>query len=187
MKGEQLADGRLEEVDGRWRLRFTRRLPHPPEKVWRALTEPEHLPAWFPTDIQGERAEGAPLRFEFRNGEGPTIDGEMLAYDPPRVLEMRWGEGETLRFELQAVEGGTELTFLDALSELGKAARDAAGWHTCLDQLAVELDGGAAPWKPGERWAQVHGTYVERFGPEASAIGPPAGTGQQPERESSQR
>jgi uncharacterized protein YndB with AHSA1/START domain len=175
MDEDQLVDGRLEESAGRWHLRFTRRLPHPPEKVWRALTEPEHLTAWFPTDIHGERVTGAPLRFEFRNGEGPAMDGEMIVYDPPRLLEMRWGDGETLRFELQGLGTGTQLTFVDTLGELGKASRDAAGWHSCLDLLALGLDGRPAPWRPGERWAEVHGAYVERFGPEASTIGPPAG------------
>jgi Activator of Hsp90 ATPase homolog 1-like protein len=75
MDEEQLADGRLEELEesgGRWRLRFTRRLPHPPEKVWRALTEPEHLSAWFPTDIHGERASGAILRFEDGTARWPA-------------------------------------------------------------------------------------------------------------------
>lgn len=34
-------------------VRYTRHLPHPPEKVWRALTEPEHLEHWFPTTMEG--------------------------------------------------------------------------------------------------------------------------------------
>lgn len=29
--------------------------------------------------------------------------------------------------------------------------------------------------RPGARWAEVHPGYVERLGPEASTIGPPAG------------
>ena len=37
--------GTLEDLGGRWRLRFTRELAHPQEKVWRAITEPEHLQA----------------------------------------------------------------------------------------------------------------------------------------------
>ena len=61
--------GRLEQSDGRWQLRFTRRLAHPPERVWRALVDPEELDAWFPTTIEGECAPGAPLRFRFRKGE----------------------------------------------------------------------------------------------------------------------
>src|SRR5258708_20510209 len=53
--------GTLEEIDGRWRLRFTRALAHPPEKVWRAITEPQHLQAWFPHTISGAWIVGSPL------------------------------------------------------------------------------------------------------------------------------
>jgi uncharacterized protein YndB with AHSA1/START domain len=41
--------GVLERRDETIAVRFTRLLPHPPEKVWRALTEAGHLAAWFPT------------------------------------------------------------------------------------------------------------------------------------------
>lgn len=167
-------DGQLEQSGGQWRLRFTRKLLHPPDKVWRALTEPEHLAAWFPTDIEGERMTGAPLRFVFRNGEGPAIDGEMITYDPPSVLEFRWGGDETLRFELQSDGEGTVLIFLNTFDDLGKAARDAAGWHACLDALGYHLNDERPPWTPAERWRRVHESYVESFGPAASTIGPPA-------------
>jgi uncharacterized protein YndB with AHSA1/START domain len=84
--------GTLEQLDdGRWRLRFTRTFAHPVEKVWRAITEPEHLAAWFPTTIDGARAAGAPLHFTFPEGEAPPFDGEMIAYEPPSVMEFRWG------------------------------------------------------------------------------------------------
>jgi uncharacterized protein YndB with AHSA1/START domain len=165
-------DGQLEHVDNRWQLRFVRTLPHPPEKVWRALTEPEHLATWFPSEINGERATGAPLRFVFPGG-GPTVDGEMITYDPPSVLEYRWGS-ETLRYDLTPSGDGCVLTFVNRFDEVGKGSRDAAGWHSCLDLLGYDLDGEKAPWKPRERWQQVHAVYVERFGPEASTIGPPA-------------
>jgi uncharacterized protein YndB with AHSA1/START domain len=173
-QGDQHMDGRLEQSEGRWQLRFTRRLGHAPERVWRALTEPEHLAAWFPADIQGERVAGAPLRFVHRDGNGPTVEGEMIIYDPPSVLEFRWGGDETLRFELEPDSDGSVLTFVNTFEELGKAARDAAGWHACLDVLAYHLDDQRAPWSPGERWQEVHESYVERFGPEAATIGPPA-------------
>ena len=166
--------GELQNVDGRYQLRFRRTLPHPPEKVWRALTEPEHLRAWFPADIEGERAEGARLHFVFRNDEEEPGDGEMRVYDPPSVLEFSW-DAELIRFELEA-EGdgaGTVLTFVHAFDELGKAARDAAGWHACLDVLGHELAGEEPPGSAVERWEQVHAEYVERLGPEASTIGPP--------------
>jgi len=165
-------EGQLEQVDGRWRVRFTRRLAHPPEKVWRAVTEPEHLAAWFPTTIEGDRAEGAKLRFNFRDGEAPGFDGELLTYRPPELLEFTWGP-DRLRLELRPHGDGTELILLDTLEELGKAARDAAGWHVCLDRLAARLDGTGA----GTEWTEVHDGYVARFGPEAATIGPPEGKG----------
>jgi len=165
--------GELGRIDDRWQLRFTRSLPHPPDKVWRALTEAEHLSAWFPAEMHGERSAGAKLTFVFPDDEGPTTEGEMVAFDPPSLLEYRWGE-EILRFELAPeAGGGTRLTFLNTFDELGKAARDAAGWHACLDVLAAHLDGQEPSWQPMERWREVHPVYVERLGPEAATIGPP--------------
>jgi uncharacterized protein YndB with AHSA1/START domain len=168
-----MRNGQLEAGGDSWRLRFTRSLPHPPEKVWRALTEPEHLDAWFPTTIEGDRQAGAALRFRHRHADLPPIEGEMLAYEPPSVLEFRWGE-DTLRFALEPDGTGTTLTLVDTIGELGKAARDGAGWHTCLDQLAFHLDGQEPPWSSSERWGEVHDSYVDDFGPEAATIGPPA-------------
>lgn len=165
-------DGTLEQKDGRWSLRFERRLPHPPDKVWRALVEPEHLAAWFPSSIEGERAAGAPLRFVFPGTNAPTTDGEILVYDPPSTLEYRWGD-ELLRFDLRTDDAGCLLIFVNTFDDIGKAARDAAGWHACLDVLAVHLSGDTPSWTPEERWQHVHAGYVEEFGPEAATIGPP--------------
>jgi uncharacterized protein YndB with AHSA1/START domain len=167
-------DGALEQVGNRWRVVFTRMLAHPPEKVWRVLTEPEHLRAWFPTEIIGERTVGADLRFEFRERQYPGFDGRMLACDPPRLLEFVWGE-DILRFELTRNGSATVLTLAVTLGELGKAARDGAGWHECLDQLSYALDGAEPPWEANGRWRIVHPGYVERFGPDASTVGPPEG------------
>jgi uncharacterized protein YndB with AHSA1/START domain len=167
--------GTVERLDDdQWRLRFTRKLEHPLARVWAAVTEPGHLLAWFPTTIEGERAAGAPLRFSFPKGEAQPFAGEMLAYEPPHVMELRWGE-DILRIELEAVEGGTELTLLDTLGQTGKAARDAAGWHTCLDALQAHLAGAADARDAMSAWKEVHHVYVESLGPEGATIGPPEG------------
>lgn len=166
-------EGRLERHDG-YRLRFQRRLPHPPERVWRALTEPRHLAAWFPTSIEGKRRAGAALRFVFPGDRGPTLEGEMLAYEPYRLLEFRWND-DLLRFELEPDGNGTVVTFVNTFDEVGRAARDAAGWHLCLDALARQLEDEKVPSDFGGRWRSVHVGYVERLGPEAATIGPPEG------------
>lgn len=171
--------GTAERRDGVSVLRFRRRLAHPAEKVWRALTEDAHLAAWFPTTIEGERAAGAPLHFSFRESEGEPFTGGMLAFDPPVLMELRWAD-DVLRFELTAEgEGSCVLSLTVTFSEHGKAARDAAGWHVCLEQLAYECAGSTPPWPPSERWRAVHPRYVAQLGPDASAIGPPKAREQQ--------
>jgi uncharacterized protein YndB with AHSA1/START domain len=165
--------GTLERTNDLSVLRYRRRLPHPRDKVWCALTEDEHLAAWFPTTIEGDRAGGAPLRFSFREHEAEPFAGEMRVFEPPSVMELRWGD-DVLRFELDA--DGPERTVLELVvtfPEFGKAARDGAGWHVCLDRLGCAVAGEEPPWRPPERWSEVHRVYVTELGPEASALGPP--------------
>jgi uncharacterized protein YndB with AHSA1/START domain len=164
--------GRLEHRDGRPTVVFTRRIPYPASTVWRALTEPEHLAAWFPTTIEGERAKGALLHFVLRDDEATFFDGEMVAFDPPRLMELHWGD-QDLCFEIEARNGDCVLTLTVTFEELGKVARDGAGWHACLDLFGCAVAGRVAPWTSGERWEEVRDTYIRRFGPEASTIGPP--------------
>jgi uncharacterized protein YndB with AHSA1/START domain len=164
--------GTLERAGDRSVLRYRRHLAHPPESVWRALTEDEHLAAWFPTTIEGRRAAGAPLHFAFRASEGEPFDGEMLAFDPPSLMELRWAD-DVLRFEVEPEGSGCILRLSVTFPDHGKAARDAAGWHVSLERLTHALDGTPPPWQPPERWRVVHRAYVERLGPEASVIGPP--------------
>jgi uncharacterized protein YndB with AHSA1/START domain len=170
----QDVDGELEQHDNHWRLRFTRPLAQSAATVWQAITQAEHLEAWFPQRIVGEWAVGAPLRFEFRNGEAPPFDGEVLAYEPESLVEFRWGT-DIIRLELVPTDAGSVLTLLDTIDDLGKAARDGAGWHVCLEALRQHLAGqGSIGTAPG-RWQEVHAGYVDRFGAEAATMGPPAG------------
>jgi uncharacterized protein YndB with AHSA1/START domain len=164
--------GRLERSGAKPQLVFTRTLAHAPEKVWRAITEPAHLKAWFPDNVEGTFEPGGTLRF-FSEGLDYDFDGEVTAFDPPRLLEIRWGT-DMLRFELRPDGDGTVLTLTDTFDELGKAARDGAGWHECLDHLEADLDGTPLS-EPGAVWRDVHPKYVDAFGPDASSIGPPEG------------
>jgi uncharacterized protein YndB with AHSA1/START domain len=167
--------GELDRTGQAWRLRFVRHLAHPQARVWRALTEPADLAAWFPSTIEGDRVAGAPLTFTFEHAEAAPMHGKMLACDPPRLLEFMWGTDQ-IRIELEPTATGTRLTLWDTLDANGKAARDGAGWHTCLDGLQALLDN---PDSSDERritdWADVHPLYQQAFGPEASTIGPPEG------------
>ncbi len=164
--------GQMDIRDGRVLLTFQRRLPHRPEKVWRGLTEPEHVAAWFPTTIDGDHVAGAPLTHRFRELQLPPLTGEMLAFEPPTLLELLWGD-EHLRFDLVPDGEGTLLTFTCSFDEIGRAARDGAGWHACLDLLGFAVADTAAPWSSADRWTQLNERYKERFGPAASTLGPP--------------
>jgi uncharacterized protein YndB with AHSA1/START domain len=168
--------GTLERAGDVSILRYERRLAHTQQRVWRALTEEAELAAWFPTTMEGARRRGAPLHFAFRQGEGEPFDGEMLAFVPPSLMELRWAD-DVLRFELEPIpdtgSSGCILRLTVTFPEYGKAARDAAGWHVCLEQLVALCDGTDLPWEPPDRWSVVHRGYVDRLGPEASAIGPP--------------
>jgi uncharacterized protein YndB with AHSA1/START domain len=164
-----MQQGELIQQGGRWQLRFTRQLPHPPDKVWRAITEPEHLEAWFPQRVVGEWKVGAPLKFLSQYGD---FDGEVIAVDPKASVEFRWGT-DIIRLEIAPHGQGTTLTLLDTIDQVGKAARDSAGWHECLDRLDDHLNGVVVP-TARQGWKQLHAGYMERFGPEASTIGPPA-------------
>jgi uncharacterized protein YndB with AHSA1/START domain len=141
-------NGALESSeDGLWKLRFTRDLTHPVEMVWRALNAPEHLQNWFPHRIVGDLlSPGAALRFEYPGGGFPTFDGRVLAVEPPTLLELRWGT-DTIRFDLVSGDGNCVLRLTDTFDELGKAARDGAGWHT-LSRPARVI--------PRRRFAVVH-------------------------------
>jgi uncharacterized protein YndB with AHSA1/START domain len=167
--------GSLERADDVSILRYERRLAHPRERVWQAITVDADLAAWFPTTVEGPRRAGAALHFSFRQGEGQSFDGEMLAFVPPSLMELRWAD-DILRFELDSEgDDDTILRLTVTFTEYGKAARDAAGWQVCLERLVLASAGAGAelPWDPAERWRVVHQEYVTRFGPAASTIGPP--------------
>ena len=161
-------------------LRFERRLAHPQERVWRALTEDADLAAWFPTTMEGERVAGAALHFSFRQSEGAPFDGEMLEFVPPSLMELRWAD-DVLRFELQPDGAGCILRLRVTFPDHGKAARDAAGWHVCLEQLGARCNGSdlscrrrrLAGRPAPERWRVVHRATWNGWGPRRRPSGRP--------------
>lgn len=69
-------------------LSFECELAEPPEKVWRALTEPDLLAAWLmPNDIRPEVGS----RFGF-TGPGAPIECEVLDSEPGKLLRYSWRE-----------------------------------------------------------------------------------------------
>ena len=64
----------------------------------------------------------------------------MLAYEPPSLMELRWGD-EVCASRWSRGAGTVLRSRPPSFDELGKVARDGAGWHACLDLLAREIAG----------------------------------------------
>lgn len=166
----------LQTIGGKPVLRFERQLPHAPEKVWAAVTEPDQMRRWFPAVVEADLVVGAPMRFRFAGEDDAAPDpmkhGEILELDPPKVYAFRWSE-DVLRFELLPEEQGCLLVFTHALAggSLGRlaAGRNAAGWDTCLDALGAALADRETPAAgefaeaPTEMVERIE-AYVRRFG-----------------------
>jgi uncharacterized protein YndB with AHSA1/START domain len=162
-----MTDAILQTTSTRPVLRFERHLADPPESVWRALTQPEELKAWFPSTIETDEWKvGAALRFLFDEHTMEPLVGTVLEYDEPRRLAYTWGE-ETLRFELTPEPGGTLLVLTDELDR-AFAARNSSGWEVCLERLAGRT-------VADDMWKRRFDHYVAAFEPELGhQEGPPA-------------
>ena len=122
-------NGTYVTIDDKPAVRFERRLPHRVDAVWRAVTEPSELAHWFPGD--------------------PPAAEQITTQDPPHVYAFGWGDaGDHLRIELSEAGEGCLLTLTHFLASRDQAARDAAGWHVCLDRLEGSLAGEDVE-KPG--------------------------------------
>jgi uncharacterized protein YndB with AHSA1/START domain len=167
----------LFRIDERWELRFERTLDQPAAEAWRALTDPQRLRAWFPfaVEFDGDCAPGARLRFLSPDGSGESIEGEVLECRRPHRFEFRWGGGELVRFDLEPIgPDSTRLTVVNTIDDVGKASRDAAGWHVALDRLAAHLAGREPEPAPPDRFLELFRDYAQSFGDEASTVEPPA-------------
>lgn len=157
-------NGTLHTTGGRSVLRFERRLRHPVEKVWRAVTDADEMAHWFPASVDMELRAGGKIQFTFPGGEMDTGDGVITELDPPRVFAFTWN-GEPLRMELRPDGEGTLLIFTHTFDDRPMAGSFATGWETCLGALEARLS-AVAPGGPGapERYAERHDAYHAAFG-----------------------
>lgn len=137
---------------------------HPPEKVWRALTEPAQIARWFP-DLWGAIASdfqpviGATFRMEAekkRGWRGYAI-GKVIEAVPRERLVYTWAgspeeDAEPTRVEwtLEPTPKGTRVRFVYKMSPriggvLGKLAEWGAGatWRKMMDKALPAILAGA--------------------------------------------
>jgi len=151
------SDGRV-DIDGETAtLIFERRLPHPPERVWRALTDPEELRQWFMAKAKIDGRPGGSIEMI----AGPAQfhwTGRILTWNPVSVLEYEFnaepceqlpdGERSVVRYELRSVGACTLLTLTHSRLSKRTALGFAPGTHAFLDRLEAHLASRPLPhWR----------------------------------------
>ena len=167
------AHGAEVRKDGeKWTLVLVRDLPHPPAKVWTALTDPEHLREWAPFDADRNLGTVGTAMLTTVGAPKPHVtENRVKRADAPRVLEFEWG-GQDIRWELEPIAGnGTRLTLWHNIDRRF-IAMGAAGWHISIDVLERSLAGepigravGPAAMKI-DGFQRLHAEYAQQFGVE---------------------
>jgi uncharacterized protein YndB with AHSA1/START domain len=85
-----------------------RELSHPPEKIWRALTQPQLIAEWL---MKNDFKPIVDHRFNLRADWG-AVDCQVLAIEPNRALSYSWGAyglESVVTWTLTPTPGGTHL------------------------------------------------------------------------------
>jgi len=78
-----------------------REFPHPPEKIWRALTQPHLIEEWL---MKNDFAPVVGHRFNLRGDWGGVLDCEVLAVEPNKTLSYTWNfKHEDAAYDLRSV------------------------------------------------------------------------------------
>jgi uncharacterized protein YndB with AHSA1/START domain len=78
-----------------------REIPHPPEKIWRALTQPHLIAEWL---MKNDFEPAVGHRFNLRGDWGGVLDCEVLAIEPNNMLSYTWNfTHEDAAFDLRSV------------------------------------------------------------------------------------
>ncbi|MFC0543144.1 SRPBCC family protein [Kutzneria chonburiensis] len=159
-------------TDGRPALRFERHLKHAPEVVWRAITDPDQLNAWYPI-----RA----LIIDLRIGGRIDFDGMhavVTQLDPPKVFafsehappEMHRESDDLIHFELTPDGDGCRLVFTHVFDDRPAAASYGSGWTVCLNALVAAVNGEEVRMeRPSD---QHHEQLIHQFGLDQGSVTP---------------
>lgn len=168
--GARIQKDRGENGEEKWTLVVVRQLRHAPEKVWQALTDPKHLREWAPFDAEGNLSTvGAKVKLNTVGAPAPRVtETTVTCADAPKLLEYTWGNFD-MRWELEAVHGGTRLTLWINIGQRF-IAMGAAGWHICFDVLDRHLAGQPIGRIAGPKamqfagWQRLNAEYEKLFG-----------------------
>ncbi|WP_018352674.1 SRPBCC family protein [Longispora albida] len=132
------------------KLELRRTVSAAPARVWRALTAPGELAAWFwPERLSPAAAADLRVGGRYRiSGDGLAVTGEYRVVDEPSRLEFTWqweGDSEVtvVAIELCPVAGGTgtEIVIVHTgHSDETTTGNHAQGWADCLGRLPAWLE-----------------------------------------------
>lgn len=165
-----LADASVAAAGEQWTLIFVRDLPHPPAKVWAALTDPAQLDQWAPFTAARDLSRPGETILTMVDGPDRTeLPATVRRAEAPTLLEYTWGD-DLLRWELTPAGDGTRLTLRHTLAEREVAPMVAAGWHLCVAVLARLLAGeevGVIRGRDAKAhgWDELHAAYATKFAP----------------------
>ena len=150
----------------KWTLILVRELRHSPEKVWRALTDPEQLREWAPFDADRNLETTGAVKLTWI-GTGRSVDQNVTRAHAPKVLEY-----DDTRWELEPIADGTRLTLWSNIDRRF-IAWGAAGWHIAFDVLDRLLNGTPIGRIAGgdamrlKEWQRLNAEYARQFGVES--------------------
>ena len=125
-------------------LTVNRRLSAPPERVYRAWTDPATYKAWFkPTRLIFRAGVDELFHWDAQfEGRGWPHNGRWLRLEKPRLLEMTWvseatqGMESIVRVELKPQGSGTDLTLTHSNLPDEKSRKDhERGWTSIVASL----------------------------------------------------
>src|SRR5262249_49433030 len=98
--------------DGFAVVRFVRRYAASAEELWAALTTEAQLGRWLGAEVSIEPKVGGKIVLRLPGGE--RMNGAILRFDPPRLLEYSWQENQhepesTVTFEVSSAGSGAVL------------------------------------------------------------------------------
>jgi uncharacterized protein YndB with AHSA1/START domain len=167
------ANAEVRKEGEKWTLILVRELRHSREKVWQALTDPSELREWAPFDIEGSLSTTGTVKLTWA-GTPNAMPVTVTRSEAPKVLE--YGD---MRWELEAVGGGTRLTLWSVLDRRF-ISMGAAGWHIAFDILDRMLSGDPIGRIAGgdamkfEGWQRLNAEYAKLFGIETPSWPPRA-------------
>lgn len=132
-----------------------------PETVWRVVSEPEHLAAWFSDEAEVEALPGKEGLLVWHGHESARLVVERV--EPPRLFSFRWvrrsdeepapGNSTLVEFSLSPCPAGTRLRVVESgfralrwppAEVASYLSENSAGWSRELEELRAYVEGTGA-------------------------------------------